>query len=151
MRRGYVGLTAIGGAAAAYILLARPRQLRWGAIDQESDEPLPGDDLIPSPNLAATRAITVRASAERVWPWIAQLGQGDRGSTGAPSSAQADCSERAVRALARRPGHPRGDCGQTAGASVRRLTPPRANLWRRACGGLTICAPKSGDPPVTKS
>ena len=79
MRSRYAaGLTAVV-AIATYILLARPRQLRWGTIDPESDEPLPGDDLIPSPNLVATRAITVRASAEHVWPWIAQLGQGRGG------------------------------------------------------------------------
>ncbi len=79
MRRRYAGVTAIGGAAAAYILLARPRHLRWGATDQESDEPLPGDDLIANADLTATRAITVRASADQVWPWIAQLGQGRGG------------------------------------------------------------------------
>jgi hypothetical protein len=79
MTRRYAGLAAIGGAAAAYILLARPRHLRWGTTDQESDEPLPGDDLIQSPNLAATRAVTIRASADQVWPWIAQLGQGRGG------------------------------------------------------------------------
>ena len=79
MRSRYAaGLTAVI-AIATYIRLARPRQLRWGTIDPESDEPLPGDDLIPSPNLVATRAITVRASAEHVWPWIAQLGQGRGG------------------------------------------------------------------------
>ncbi len=79
MRRGYKAFTAIGGGLAAYVLLVRPRQLRWGATDQESGSPLPGDDLIPSPNLAATRAVSVRASAEQVWPWIAQLGQGRGG------------------------------------------------------------------------
>ena len=77
--RYVVGVTAIGGAAAAYILLARPRQLRWGATDQESYEPLPGDDLIANADLTATRAITVRASPDQVWPWIAQLGQGRGG------------------------------------------------------------------------
>jgi hypothetical protein len=79
MRRRYAGLSAIGGAAATYILLARPRHLRWGTTDQELDEPFPGDDLIANPNLVATRAITVRASADQVWPWIAQLGQGRGG------------------------------------------------------------------------
>jgi hypothetical protein len=79
MTRRYAGLATIGGAAAAYILLARPRHLRWGTTDQDSDELLPGDDLIQSPNLAATRAVTVRASADQVWPWIAQLGQGRGG------------------------------------------------------------------------
>ena len=31
-----------------------------------------------SPDLVATRAITVRTSAGRVWPWIAQLGRAGR-------------------------------------------------------------------------
>jgi hypothetical protein len=80
MRSRYaIGVTAIGGAAAAYILLARPRLIRWGATDQEFDEPLPGDELVPNADLTATRAITIRASADQVWPWLAQLGQGRGG------------------------------------------------------------------------
>jgi hypothetical protein len=80
MRRRYVtSVIAIGGAAAAYIRLGRPRQLRWGATDQESDRRLPGDALIANPDLTATRAITVHTSADQVWPWIAQLGQGRGG------------------------------------------------------------------------
>jgi len=74
-----VGVTSIGGAAAGYTLLARPRLLRWGATDQESEAPLPGDDLIANADLTATRAITIGASADQVWPWIAQLGQGRGG------------------------------------------------------------------------
>jgi hypothetical protein len=80
MRRRYVaGVGAIGVAVATYIFLARPWHLRWGASTQERDASLPGDDLIVSPDLTATRAITVRASAGQVWPWIAQLGQGRGG------------------------------------------------------------------------
>jgi hypothetical protein len=79
MRGQLVGVTAIGGAAAAYMLLARLGHLRWGATDQESDEPLPGDHLIAKADLTATRAITIRASVDQVWPWIAQLGQGRGG------------------------------------------------------------------------
>jgi hypothetical protein len=78
-RRSVTSVIAIGGAAAAYIRLARPRQLRWGATNQESDGSLPGDDLIANPDLTATRAITVHTSADQVWPWIAQLGQGRGG------------------------------------------------------------------------
>jgi hypothetical protein len=74
-----VALTAIGSAAAAYILLARQRQLGWGATNQESDASLVGDDLITNADLSATRAITIRASADQVWPWIAQMGQGRGG------------------------------------------------------------------------
>jgi len=72
-------LALIGCAAAAYTVLGRRWQLRWGATDQEVDGALPGDGLIASPHLTATRAITVRTSADRVWPWIAQLGQGRAG------------------------------------------------------------------------
>jgi hypothetical protein len=77
--RYVVGVTAVGSVAAAYILLARPWYLTWGGTDKDSEEPLPGDHLIASPDLAATRAITIRASADQVWPWIAQLGQGRGG------------------------------------------------------------------------
>jgi hypothetical protein len=75
----YAGLTAVGGAAAAYTLLARPWHLRWGTAGEEANESLPGDDLIADADLSATRAIAIRASADRVWPWIAQLGQGRGG------------------------------------------------------------------------
>lgn len=72
------GATAIVGAAA-YICFARPWHLRWGGTDQEFDEPVPGDDLIAGADLIATRAITIRTSPDRVWPWLAQLGQGRGG------------------------------------------------------------------------
>jgi hypothetical protein len=77
--RFVVSGTAIGGAVAAYILLARQRQLGWGATDQETEASLLGDDLITNADLSATRAITIRASADQVWPWIEQLGQGRGG------------------------------------------------------------------------
>ena len=73
--RRLAGVASIAGAAAAYILFARPRQLRWGATDAEADGPLAGDGLIANADLTATRAITIRASTDQVWPWIAQLGQ----------------------------------------------------------------------------
>ena len=72
------GAAVICGAAAC-ILVARPRQLVWGATDEEAGATLAGDDLIPGPDLVATRGITVHAPAGEVWPWIAQLGQGRGG------------------------------------------------------------------------
>src|SRR6266545_8171756 len=50
-----------------------------GATKEERDATLDGDDLIPNPDLTATRAIGVHAAADQVWPWIAQLGQGRGG------------------------------------------------------------------------
>jgi len=40
---------------------------------------LPGDELMPRVDLTATRAVTIQATADAVWPWIAQLGQGRGG------------------------------------------------------------------------
>jgi hypothetical protein len=78
-RRAAAAGAAITGSAAAYLLMGRPWQLRWGATDEERGAALAGDDLIPNPDLVATRAITVHAAADQVWPWIAQLGQGRGG------------------------------------------------------------------------
>jgi hypothetical protein len=57
----------------------RSRYLRWGATDAEMRMALPGDDLVTDSNLTATRAVTVHAGPDEVWPWIAQLGQGRGG------------------------------------------------------------------------
>jgi hypothetical protein len=62
-------------ASVACLLLVRRASLRWGAADAEIEMVLPGDDLMPDAHLCATRAITIEATADQVWPWIAQLGQ----------------------------------------------------------------------------
>lgn len=51
----------------------------WGATGEERAATLPGDELVPYPDLTTTRAITINARAADVWPWIAQLGQGRGG------------------------------------------------------------------------
>src|SRR5215212_3279242 len=61
-----------------YAFVIRPWHLRWGATDEEIGKPLPGDELVPNPAIESTRAITVHAPVEEVWPWLAQIGQ-DRG------------------------------------------------------------------------
>jgi hypothetical protein len=72
---------AAGGAlaAAAYMLLIRPRMLTWGATQYEVDHLLPGDELIPMPKICATHAVTIQTPQSAVWPWLAQLGQGRGG------------------------------------------------------------------------
>jgi hypothetical protein len=69
---------AVAGSAAL-VRAGRRRLLRWGATAAEIAAVQPGDELIADANLTATRAITIRRSAEIVWPWIAQLGQGRGG------------------------------------------------------------------------
>jgi len=72
-------MTAIGSAAAACALLVRRRQLASGATDEESHGQLAGDEMIETSHLTATRAITIRATTDNVWAWLAQLGQGRGG------------------------------------------------------------------------
>ncbi len=72
-------MTAIGSAAAACALLVRRRQLASGATAEESHGQLAGDEMIETSDLTATRAITIRATTDNVWAWIAQLGQGRGG------------------------------------------------------------------------
>lgn len=55
-------------------LLWRPSMLRWGTQGDEALEPLPGDELEPQPRVQSTRAITIDAPPERVWPWVVQMG-----------------------------------------------------------------------------
>jgi hypothetical protein len=65
-------------AGAGYFLL-RPRMLHWGASLDEISGKLEGDELIPDPVLATTRAIEIHAGREKVWPWLVQIGQGRGG------------------------------------------------------------------------
>lgn len=54
--------------------LYRHWHLRWGATDDEVQEAMPGDTIVSRASLNATRAITIGAPPERVWPWIVQMG-----------------------------------------------------------------------------
>ena len=47
---------------------------RWGATDEEVAAAMPGDDLIERPQYRATRAISIAAPPNAVWPWLVQVG-----------------------------------------------------------------------------
>ena len=79
MKRLVSILAVLFAVLAAYATLIRRWHLRWGSTEEERPSRLPGDDAIPEPDLEATRAITVRAYADDVWPWVAQMGQGRGG------------------------------------------------------------------------
>lgn len=55
------------------------RRLRWGTVETEAVDTLPGDDLVTDPKWSYTLGIAVDASPEAVWPWLAQIGQGRAG------------------------------------------------------------------------
>lgn len=40
---------------------------------------LPGDDMVQRPNFNLTRAITIHARPEEIWPWLVQIGYGRAG------------------------------------------------------------------------
>jgi hypothetical protein len=82
MRRGAAtaGRTVVVASAVAVVVASlRSRALRWGAGGEERDMTLPGDELVARADLTATRAITIHADPNAVWPWLAQLGQGRGG------------------------------------------------------------------------
>ncbi|KFI35122.1 hypothetical protein HY00_07225 [Peptococcaceae bacterium SCADC1_2_3] len=57
-----------------YLTLFRPWQLRWGATDDEIKRFMPGDDIVGKLSFNATRAVTINAPAENIYPWIVQMG-----------------------------------------------------------------------------
>jgi hypothetical protein len=40
---------------------------------------MPGDEVVERPNFVATRAVTIEATSEEVWPWLVQIGSGRAG------------------------------------------------------------------------
>jgi hypothetical protein len=59
--------------------LYRRRHLGWGATPGEQDADLPGDELFPRAQYRSTRAISIQARPEEVWPWLVQVGCGRAG------------------------------------------------------------------------
>src|SRR5215831_14410501 len=66
------------GVAALYQDQVRPWLYTWGARPDEIGAELPGDDLVEPNAPQTTRAVTIDAPVEAVWPWLAQIGE-DRG------------------------------------------------------------------------
>jgi hypothetical protein len=75
---------AVGAAVAAvkvalYVRWIRPWQMHWGATAEETARPLPGDEIVARPTWNATRAVTVEARPEHIWPFLVQIGWGRAG------------------------------------------------------------------------
>jgi hypothetical protein len=54
--------------------LFRRWHLTWGATQDEVGASMPGDDLLPRSQYRSTRAITINAPPDAVWPWLVQVG-----------------------------------------------------------------------------
>jgi hypothetical protein len=77
-RRALALLVTLALFCVAFFAVVRPWYLNWGATSEERRRALPGDEIVANARAQQTRAITIKASADSVWPWLAQLGQ-DRG------------------------------------------------------------------------
>jgi hypothetical protein len=73
-----IGAAATAGALG-YWYGVRPWHLKWGASPEEVARPLPGDELVPEPDILATHAVSIAAPAAEIWPWLVQMGQGRGG------------------------------------------------------------------------
>jgi hypothetical protein len=64
----------------AYLAFFRHQCFTWGARDDEVSRKLPGDELLPDASLVTTRAITIDALPDAIWPWLVQMGSGRGGA-----------------------------------------------------------------------
>lgn len=62
-----------------YFRWLRPWQLRWGAREDEVVRAMPGDEVVPGPSFNATRAVTIHAPPQAIYPWIVQIGMNRAG------------------------------------------------------------------------
>jgi hypothetical protein len=62
---GTVALTEV-----ALIRLGRT----YGSTGQERARRLPGDEIVPHPDVVTDHAVTIDAPADAVWPWLVQMG-----------------------------------------------------------------------------
>jgi hypothetical protein len=75
-----IAAAVLGLTVASYPALWRKRCLTWGATDVEATREMPGDEFQPNAPLVSTRAITVDAPPEAIWPWLVQMGPGRGGA-----------------------------------------------------------------------
>jgi hypothetical protein len=68
--------TAARSAVAAMAALYALRRFGRGSglAPGEGNDALPGDEIVTDPMWQSTRAITINAPPEQVWPWVVQMG-----------------------------------------------------------------------------
>jgi len=67
-------LAAVGAVAAeAYFALQWLGRTHGStAVERKAD--MPGDEVVPAPQVVVTHAMTIQAPPQEVWPWLAQMG-----------------------------------------------------------------------------
>lgn len=69
----HIARSIVVAAAAGYGIL-QVLGRRSGSTAEERSARLPGDDIVPDPQLVTNHAITINAPAKDVWPWLTQMG-----------------------------------------------------------------------------
>jgi hypothetical protein len=68
-----IGLAVLGVVSfGVYRRFVHPGDPKRGVTDQESHRSLSDDDVLPNSDVIATRAMTMDASPEQVWPALLQ-------------------------------------------------------------------------------
>jgi hypothetical protein len=124
-------LVAFLALAGAYLLVIRPWQLTWGATDEEVRRSMPGDGINANPSFNGTRAVTVEAGPEHIWPWLVQMGYRRAGfysydrldNDGIPSADRIISEYQSLKVGDRVP------MAASAYAEVLEMDPPHSMLW----------------------
>jgi len=74
IRASIASLIFVVSLAATLWFIYRPWALTWGSTNEEIARPMPGDAVLAQPTFNATRAVTIAATPEEIWPWIVQIG-----------------------------------------------------------------------------
>lgn len=133
---------ALAVALVAYFVFYRPLQLNWGASADEIKRPMTGDEIVAKPKFNATRAVTIAATPERIWPWLMQIGLKRAGwysydlldNMAKPSAEQIIAQFQNLKAGDLVPMSPDGKMGFW----VKELRPPRSMLWWDGRGGVEL-------------
>jgi hypothetical protein len=103
----------------------------WGTEGDETSRPFVGDEHVPEPMLKATRAVTVDAPQEEVWPWLVQMGL-DRGGFYSYDRLDNEGQPSATTIIPELQDLQEGDeilLDRKAAVRVTHLDPPRALVW----------------------
>jgi hypothetical protein len=73
---GVLGLYVLGLIifVVTYLVVIKPWHRAWGATAEETRSLMVGDERVANPNYDTTRAVTINARPEKVWPWLVQMG-----------------------------------------------------------------------------
>lgn len=120
-----------GSLAALYVWKVRPWMATWGTEGDEASQPFAGDKHVPEPMVQATRAVTIDAPPEEVWPWLVQMGL-DRGGFYSYDRLDNEGQPSATTIIPELQDLQEGDeilLDRKAAVRVTHLDPPRAMVW----------------------